>query len=391
MVNFEKMKILILTHSYPDAINKWRGLFIKEQAKALSLQHDVTVVWFSVDYSRFAPFTGIKHTVNKSNRLTEYQVITGRSFPVINQVKYLRDTYKFIRKNIIKKQKPDFINSHMSYPAGFLGTLIQKFCGIPNVTTEHSWIRKHFRSWIHRKCVMYSLENSAGYITVSNALRQDIQSVVKREISVVPNVVDISKFSVSRKKPGERLDIGLLGGMGNYRKGLDILIKAIALLKNRNIKVHVGGDGKLLGKFKSMALEAGLFEQFTFYGDVPADDTPEFYSRLDAFVLASRDETFGVVVIEAMASGLPVIATDCGGPKEIITEETGILVRNEDPEDLASGIEYMQENIGKYDRKAIREYAESKYGQEAFVNAFTRASIQVTQRFTEKTQSYTEQ
>jgi glycosyltransferase involved in cell wall biosynthesis len=361
------MNILILTHSYPDSINKWRGLFIMEQAKALSVQNNVTVIYFTVDYSHLAPFSKPEYSKTQSGRLTEYHVITGRSFPVINQVKYFSDTWKFIKKEILSNQKPDIINSHISYPAGFLGTIIQKLTGIPNVTTEHSWIRKHFRSTIHKQCVLYSLRNSAGYIAVSNSLKDDIQSVVKREIAVVPNVIDTSRFRIADKKRSEKLDIGLLGGMGNYRKGLDILIRAVALLQNKNINVHIGGSGKLLDRFKTMAIESGVKGNFIFYGDVPGDDTPQFYSRLDAFVLASRDETFGVVVIEAMASGLPVIATDCGGPREIITPETGVLVRKEDPEDLARAIELMQENIGKYDQVAIRKYAESKYGQEAFV------------------------
>ncbi|MGE5406748.1 MAG: glycosyltransferase [Methanosarcina sp.] len=373
------MNILILTHSYPDSINKWRGLFIKEQAKALSVQNDVTVIYFTVNYSRLAPFSKPEYTETQSGRLTEYHVITGRSFPVINQVKYFSDTWKFIKKEILSRQKPDIINSHISYPAGFLGTIIQKLTGIPNVTTEHSWIRKHFRSAIHKQCVLYSLRNSAGYIAVSNALKEDIRSVVNRNIEVVPNVVDTGRFRISNKKPGERLDIGLLGGMGNYRKGLDILIKSIALLKNKNINVHCGGSGKLLDKFKAIASESGVMDNFIFYGDVPAEETPQFYSRLDAFVLASRDETFGVVVIEAMASGLPVIATNCGGPKEIITPETGVLVKKEDPEDLARAIEFMQENIGKYDRQSIRKYAESKYGQEAFVKAIEKTFQNIIQ------------
>jgi glycosyltransferase involved in cell wall biosynthesis len=361
------MNILILTHSYPDSLNKWRGLFIKEQAKALSVQNNVAVIYFTVDYSHMDPFSKPKYTKTQSGRLTEYHVITGRSFPVINQVKYFSDTWKFIRKEILNEQKPDIINSHLSYPAGFLGTIIQKLTGIPNVTTEHSWIRKHFRSAIHKQCVLYSLRNSVGYIAVSNALKEDIQSVVNRKVAVVPNVIDTGRFRISDKKPGEKLDIGLLGGMGNFRKGLDILIKAVALIRNKNINVHIGGSGKLLDKFKAMASESGVIQNFIFYGDVPAEETPGFYSRLDAFVLASRDETFGVVVIEAMASGLPVISTDCGGPKEIIIPETGVLVKKEDPADLARGIEYMQENIGKYDRQSIRKYAESNYGQEAFV------------------------
>ncbi|MCK7532424.1 MAG: glycosyltransferase family 4 protein [Marinilabiliales bacterium] len=66
-----------------------------------------------------------------------------------------------------------------------------------------------------------------------------------------------------------------------------------------------------------------------------------------------------------MASGLPVIATRCGGPEEIITKETGLLVEKENPGELAKAIDFMSENIGSYDRNSIRKYAVEKYGQQA--------------------------
>jgi len=72
-----------------------------------------------------------------------------------------------------------------------------------------------------------------------------------------------------------------------------------------------------------------------------------------------------------MASGLPVIATDCGGPKEIITRDTGLLVEKENPEELASAIKYMLENLHIYNKDSIRKYAEEKYGQKSFVESIT--------------------
>ena len=365
------MNILLLTHSYPDVKNKWRGVFVQEQVKALSIKHDVIVVCFKVDYSHFAPFSDYSFLKKHSERITEYEVTINRSFPAITQAKYLSNTYRFIEKEILTKVKIDIIHSHFSYPSGFLGTIIQKRKKIPCIITEHTWIKKYFRSRIHKQCVLYALKYSSGVVSVSNALKDDIALFCSRNVSVIPNVIEVDKFYLSEKQDDKTLNIGILGGMGNYRKGLDILIKSVSLLKDMDLIVHIGGDGILLEKFKTLSKESGVFEKCKFYGEILTEHIPDFYSRLDIFVLSSRDETFGVVVVEAMASGLPVIATDCGGPKEIITRDTGILVEKENPEELASAIKHMSENLRFYNKDFIRKYAEEKYGQKSFVESIT--------------------
>jgi len=365
------MNILLLTHSYPDVKNKWRGVFVQEQVKALSIKHDVIAVCFKVDYSHFAPFSDYSFLKKQSERITEYEVTINKSFPVITQAKYLSNTYRFIEEEILKHIKIDLIHSHFSYPSGFLGTIIQKRKKIPCIITEHTWIKKYFRSRIHKQCVLYALKYSSGVVSVSNALKDDISLFCSRNVSVIPNVIEVDKFYLSEKHDHKTLNLGILGGMGNFRKGLDILIKSVSILKDMDLIVHIGGDGILLEKFKTLSKESGVFEKCKFYGEILTEHIPDFYSRLDIFVLASRDETFGVVIVEAMASGLPVIATDCGGPKEIITRDTGLLVEKENPEELASAIKYMSENLHFYNKDSIRKYAEEKYGQKSFVESIT--------------------
>ena len=366
------MNIMFLTHSYPDSRYKWRGVFIQEQVKALSIKHDIVVVYFKVDYSHFSPFSDYSFLKKQEGRVTEYEVTINKSFPVINQLKYLSNTYRFIKEVILDKYKIDIIHSQLSYPAGFLGSLIQKRKKIPNILTEHSWIRTYFRSWIHKRCVLFALKNSSRIISVSKALKDDISSVSNCNISVIPNVIDVDKFSASKVNRSKTLNIGILGGMGNYRKGLDILLTAVSLLNSTDLIVHIGGDGILLDKFRKMSEELGIAEKCKFYGEIAPEDIISFYSGLDIFVLASRDETFGVVVVEAMSCGLPVIATKCGGPEEIITENTGLLVEKENPEELAKAIIYMSAKLGSYDSDLIRSFAQEKYGQRSFVESITR-------------------
>jgi glycosyltransferase involved in cell wall biosynthesis len=366
------MTILLLTHSYPDARIKWRGLFIQDQALALSAKHEIIVVYFKVDYTRFAPFLKYSFVKKQNGKITEYELTTGESLPVINQLKYFNDTYRFIRKEILSKKKIDIIHSHLSYPAGFLGTIIQKREKIPCVLTEHSWIKKYFRSRIHKLCVLYTLKHCACVVAVSHALKDDINLYCKRQVQVIPNVVEMKKFSLSDAlKKDNKLNIGILGGMGNYRKGLDILIKAVSLLKDMELTVHIGGDGKYLNTFKEMAKELDVAGKCIFYGEIKPESIQDFYSKLDFYVLPSRDETFGVVVVEAMACGLPVIATKCGGPEEIITKETGVLIDKENPQELARAIRSVTANLGSYNRKAIRNYVLEKYSPELFVESIS--------------------
>jgi glycosyltransferase involved in cell wall biosynthesis len=362
------MKILVLTHSYPDEINKWRGVFIQEQVKALSIKHEVTLVYFKVDYSHFSPFTRYSFKETRNGRITEYEVTTARSFPVINQVKYLTNTYRFIKKEIFQKQKPDIIHCHLSYPAGFLGTIIQKLDGIPCIITEHTWIKKYFRSAIHKLCVKYALNNCSCILPVSEALKDDIQNYSRNKIRVVPNVIDSARFPLIKKEKGEYLNFGLLGGLSNYRKGLDILMESASMLPLMNFRIHIGGTGTLIDVFKKKARDLDIEEKCIYYGEIKPEKVTEFYSQLDFFVLASRDETFGMVVIEAMSCGLPVIATRCGGPAEIVKPFTGLLVQSENVHELADAIFKMSGTLDSYDRASIKKYASDTYGYEAFIN-----------------------
>ncbi|MGB8490739.1 MAG: glycosyltransferase [Bacteroidales bacterium] len=383
------MTILILTHSYPDEELKWRGIFIRDQALALSTRHRVIVIYFKVDNYGLRPFSKYSFRCRQNGNLTEYEVITCRSFPVINQVKYLLDTYRFIRKEILSRSKIDIIHCHLSYPAGFLGTLIRQKTNIPCVITEHTWIKKYFRSFIHKWCVIYALKHTARVIAVSQALKNDINVFINVDnyvdnyvdIYVVPNVVDTARFTIAERPESQYLNIGLIGGMSNYRKGADILIRAVALVDDLSLRVHIGGGGKYLDTFRQLAVDLKVSDKCIFYGVVEPEEINNFYSKLDMYVLASRDETFGVVVVEAMVAGLPVIATRCGGPEEIVTPGAGILVANENPEELAGAIRTMSRTLARYDRLAIRKYATEKYGTEAFLESVTGIYEDVVKRF----------
>ncbi|MDQ1297242.1 MAG: hypothetical protein QG611_1223 [Bacteroidota bacterium] len=376
------MKILLLTHSYPSKENTWRGIFIKEQAKVLSSQLEVIVVVFKVDYSCFAPFARYTFSKELCGNLTEYEVSVKRSLPGITQIKYLLGTYRFIRKEIMTLNKPDLIHSHFSYPGGLLGTIIRKKTNVPDILTEHTRIKNYFRSWFHKQCVIYALKNTVEIISVSNFLKNEITQVCNRHVTVIPNFADIERFESINSSPEEILNIGFLGGLSSANKGLDILLKSVTLLQGKKFTLHIGGDGTLMDRFIKISEDSGIKDNCIFYGKVIRDDIHEFFSKLDIFVLPSRYETFGIVLIEAMACGIPVIATKCGGPQEIVTSETGYLIEKDNPRELAEAIIKMSENLASFNKENIRSYARRKFHKSVFMGNILKTYNEVLKKTT---------
>jgi glycosyltransferase involved in cell wall biosynthesis len=241
------------------------------------------------------------------------------------------------------------------------------------VFTEHTGITKYFRSFIHKICVKYTLKNSPGIICVSNSLREELLRFTDRKIFVIPNVVDIKTIKLAEPVKSDLINIGFLGGLGNANKGLDLLLNAVKLLNNKNIRLHIGGKGILLESYIRMAKDNGIYEQCRFYGGIMPEKISDFYSQLNFFVLASRYETFGIVLIEAMAAGLPVIATRCGGPGEIVTPVAGMLVARDNAGELSDAIKLMSQTFKNYNRIEIRNYAEGRFGQKAFLENISMA------------------
>ena len=139
-------------------------------------------------------------------------------------------------------------------------------------------------------------------------------------------------------------------------------------MKNIDYILHIGGDGKLIEYYKNLASQLSILERCIFYGTINPEKTPNFFSKLDLFVLPSDYETFGVVIIEAMAIGIPVIATRCGGPEYIISEDMGLLIEKNSVEQLTRSIEYIYYNYDKYNQKNIREYVISHYSYDVIGN-----------------------
>ena len=161
--------------------------------------------------------------------------------------------------------------------------------------------------------------------------------------------------------------------MLTHNKNQKLLINAFALgfKKNTNVFLRIAGYGELEQKLKNLVKEYALEERITFLGRLSQDRVREEMQNADCFVLSSNYETFGVVLIESLACGAPLIATRCGGPEDIVKEDNGILIDVGDKKALVEAMHYMYKNNTKYNRTTLSKRTIEKFSEKAFVDRVT--------------------
>jgi glycosyltransferase involved in cell wall biosynthesis len=182
-------------------------------------------------------------------------------------------------------------------------------------------------------------------ITSKKQLNSPFLKNYEKKTVIIPPGVDTKRFrSLNVKK--EENTIFFLSVLDRYHryKGLDYLLNALRLVKNdiKDVKLIVGGDGELLEYYKDMVRYLGLKDNVSFVGHIPDEKILSYYNRSELFVLpslSSVQEGFGIVLLEAMACGIPVVSTDVVGlAEEIKKEKAGIIIRPRDAEALADAI-----------------------------------------------------
>ena len=201
---------------------------------------------------------------------------------------------------------------------------------------------------------------------VSHELAGHLREIAPRaRIEVHPNVVDTDVFTAGAHSehagPQRLLTVGALA----EKKGHAYLLDAMTRLNG--VELDVVGDGELRADLEARVAQLGVPARF--HGELPKEQVARLMGEADLFVLPSTHETFGCVLIEAMASGLPAVATRVGGVPEVLGPDAGELVEPRDPQALADGIERA---LGReFDPDALAAAARERYGYAAFAELWT--------------------
>ncbi|CAK0775986.1 Glycosyl transferase family 1 domain-containing protein [Gammaproteobacteria bacterium] len=237
--------------------------------------------------------------------------------------------------------RSDIIHANWAV-CGLVGGLVGRLLGRPVVTTLRGEdVSGMGRSRVGGMLLATAVRLSTAVVTVSDAFREDVgqrfpQAVHK--LSTIPNGVDDAFLAVGRAQaPASGGSPLVVVSVGNLipRKGLTQLFTA--LTRTRDVHLDLFGEGPERGRLETLAAALGLSDRVTFRGRIAPEDVPAALARADVFVLASHSEGRPNVVLEAMAAGLPVVATAIEGVRELIADgETGLLFPDGDVDRLAA-------------------------------------------------------
>ena len=265
---------------------------------------------------------------------------------------------------------PDLVHAHGFLFAGSVASRINKQKAIRTVVTEHS--SQYLRNLIGHKYfgeIRYVADSAAEVSAVSAALAQAIENILdnpKVAISVLPN--QLPKLEDRPTRSGDvDLDDGFryisIGSLDS-NKNHQLLIKAFAKLTIReNVTLKIVGAGPLRKSLEKLSRELHIENRVFFTGQKTRAEVSQLLANSDCLVVSSKVETFGVVVLEALSAGIPVISTRCGGPEELIDSSNGLLVDSSSVDEMAFAMEQIRCDYAKFDAKNLISYVEKNYGQ----------------------------
>jgi len=259
------------------------------------------------------------------------------------------------------------VHVHDLYPSGAAARRLCARAGIPYVLTVHgSDLYSNMANPRWRAEITAAALGARALICVGSRLARDcveLLGVDPTRTLVIPNTYDAGRFAFIERLPHDGPPRLLCVGRLSPEKGHEVLLRAIAQLLARGVHVtlEIVGDGKQRGSLEQLSRELSCDGHIRFAGQATGDEIVSAMARADAFVLPSLSEGFGVALIEALATGLPAIATRSGGPEDILSPDDGLLIAPGDPTALAEGVMVLMEAIGRYDRRAIASRAAERY------------------------------
>lgn len=370
-----RRKILFITRWYPNRVDKLDGNFIENHARAVAAYADLAVLYVGAD-----PLMSDKSYASEISAEHGYTVIrvwyrnndvsTKINGRIIKFFRYVSAT----RIGWLKTRKlfglPDVNHVHIFTRPVLLAFYLRFKYGIPFLISEHS---SHF---VHDLPVLlppmkwfaqYAARQATIITAVSNTLKEAMIAFgLHGNYRIVPNVVFVNDDLPVKKNKSEYIDIIAIGGLTDGRKNINGLIRTFAVIHDKvpKARLHIVrpvSDQTLY----ATAAATGLLNMKIFFHDYLSNhEVYELLNECSFLVVNSISETFSMAAAEALACGKPVITTRCGGPEEFITEETGMLIDINAPDQLSEALMKMYDTHLNYDPLKLKQYVAAHFSSE---------------------------
>jgi teichuronic acid biosynthesis glycosyltransferase TuaC len=367
------VRALVFSTLYPNREQPNHGIFVENRLRHTLAQGGIEamvmapVPYFPFHHRMFGHYARFASVPRQENR--HGLVIHHPRYPVIPKIGS-RFTpaflYRAARKALARlggAEQFDLIDAHYFYPDGVAAARLAQELKLPLLITGRGTdLTLIPQSPSARSQIQWAAGQASALITVCEDLKQRLIALGEAETRIVTlrNGVDLQRFSPG-DRAASRARLGIDGftllSVGSLipRKGHELIIAALAELPEATLVI--AGSGPMRDELESVAREKGVSARVRFLGEVAHDDLSEAYRAADIFVLASSREGWANVLLEAMASGTPVVATNVNGTPEVIRDpKLGILVEERSAAALARAIQELRRL--QPDRRAVRSYAE---------------------------------
>lgn len=376
------MFVVIVARGVPSTRTPLWGIFELDQARALrAAGHRVAIAALDVRSLRRWRRFGVRHEVVAGIDVHTVSVPLGRVPSRLDQAVLDRAFDAAFARIIALHGMPDVVHAHFTKYALAVArsTYRRKFA---LVNTEHN-------SKFTPQAIPYDLRlkaseayrRSDAVVAVSQALADVITDNFDLPVRVVPNIVDVATFA---RLPRRQHDGIRLVSAGNLlpRKRMALLVDGFARAfgDREDISLTIIGEGPEREAIEAHAVEAGVQGRVRLLGQRSRAQIAAEFATCDGFVMLSEWETFGVVFIEAMASGLPVLASRCGGPEGFLHEGVGMFAETDSAEELAGSLARFVEHFRDWDADGIRADVVSRFAPERIAAQLSEVYAEVTAR-----------
>jgi glycosyltransferase involved in cell wall biosynthesis len=261
--------------------------------------------------------------------------------------------------DLCRRLRPDVVHTHGYRPDVLHGSGLQRR-GLPMVTTVHGFTGGGWKNRFYEWLQVRAFRRYDAVVVVSRPLvdRMARAGVPRARIHAIPNAWRPSPGALPLGRAAARAALGIarddfvLGWVGRLsrEKGADVLLRALPHLRDLPLSVSVLGTGAEQVRLQTGASRLGLDQRIRWHGAVP--DAGRLFPAFDAFVLSSRTEGTPVSLLEAMAAGVPVVTTQVGGVPDVVSPAEAVLVRSDDPGNLAAGIRAVYDDPTAARRRA---------------------------------------